>query len=57
MKSRKEPMTSNDEDKKRMVQVSIPATVSLKKSEYDAEVELSILIANTLQFLSLKLQT
>lgn len=43
-------MTSNDEDKKRMVQVSIPATVSLKKSEYDAEVELSILIANTWQY-------
>ena len=57
MKSRKEPMTSNDEDKNRMVQVSIPATVSLKKSEYDAEVELSILIANTWQILPLKVQT
>lgn len=40
MKSRKEPMTSNDEEKKRMVQVSIPATVSLKEFEYNAEIEL-----------------
>lgn len=40
-----------------MLQVSIPATVSLKEFEYNAEVELSILIANTWQIFPLKVQT